>query len=340
LAAIFKKNTIMNKVLYYPYINLPRTDWTLRTLLYYENIGSIVPQEYFYNPEGNYEKFMLELVREELVTPINPIEILDNPWEVTKPFLELIEKNKNRLENSRNRFFSGKRGLLHQDKFKSAKIHADKFDDNIFYSLEQIGLAERQDGRWYAVENRTADALMKFLATIISSKTNRLPTSDFVKPWYSKSSFATNQKKRETILTNLIPFPEDIDLNKLQKFKEKHSQLLSAFQNKVELIVLDPNIKEGSFIFNEHLRELLIRKEELSAKMNESQFKNILFGTVLGLIGAYQGLATADTPGAIIRAFPGFASAVYSALKIEKAENIFDQSGLKYLALADKRLRK
>jgi hypothetical protein len=86
------------------------------------------------------------------------------------------------------------------------------------------------------------------------------------------------------------------------------------------------------------LSELLIRKQELAAKMNESQFGNILFGTVCGLIGACEGLAAAETTGAIICGLPGFASAVYSALKIERAENIFDQSGLKYLALADKRL--
>ena len=66
----------MNNILYYPYINPPRTDWTLRTLLYYENVGSIVPQKYFYEPEVNYDDFMLELVRNELVTPINPIEVI------------------------------------------------------------------------------------------------------------------------------------------------------------------------------------------------------------------------------------------------------------------------
>jgi len=53
----------MNGLLYYPYINLSQSDWTIRTLLYYEKLGTIVPQEYFYNPERNYEPHMLELVR-------------------------------------------------------------------------------------------------------------------------------------------------------------------------------------------------------------------------------------------------------------------------------------
>ena len=330
----------MSNLLYYPYINVPRTDWTLRTLLYYNNIGSIVPQEHFYEPERNYDDFMLELVRNELVTPINPIDVLDNPWEVTRPFLELVERNRTRLSTLQNSFRQGHRGNIHIDKFSKANIHADKFDENVFYALEQLGLAERNEGRWYYVEQKTANNLMSYLASVISAKTNRLPTTDYVRPTFYRQSFSREREKRETILTSLIPFPEEIDLNRLQRFKEQHSELLNAFRTRVEQIVLDPNIIEGTSLFHQHLAELHQRKEELSARMNESRFNSIMFGTVCGLIGAYQGLASASTTGAIIGGLPGFANAVYSALQIESAENVFDQSGLKYLALADKRLRK
>ena len=330
----------MNNLLYFPYINIPRTDWTLRTLLYYDNIGSIVPQEYFYNPEQNYDPFMLELVRSQLVTPINPIEVFENPWQVTRPFIEMIESNGDRLRKYQSSFRNNNIGLVHRDKFVGSQIHADKFDENVFYALEQLGLAEKGEGRWYVVENRTANSLMKFLATLISAKTQRLPTTDYVRPFYNRSSFHNPAQKQETILTNLIPFPEDIDLNKLTKFKEKHSQLLAAFRTRVELIALDPNIIDGTPLFHHHLSELAQRKEELSAKMNESRFNSILYGTVCGLIGAGVGLAGASTTGAVIGALAGFANAVHSALQIEQAEDIFDQSGLKYLALADKRLNR
>jgi hypothetical protein len=328
----------MNNLLYFPYINIPRTDWTLRTLLYYDNIGSIVPQEYFYNPEQNYDPFMLELVRNQLVTPINPIEVFENPWQVTRPFIEMIESNGDRLRKYQSSFRNKNIGLVHRDKFVGSQIHADKFDENVFYALQQLGLAEKGEGHWYVVESKTANNLMKFLVTIISAKTQRLPTTDYIRPFYNRSSFHNPAQKRETILTNLIPFPEDIDLNKLTRFKEKHSQLLSAFRTRVELIALDPNIIDGTQLFHQHLSELTQRKEELSAKMNESRFNSILYGTVCGLIGAGVGLAGASTTGAVIGALPGFANAVHSALQIEQAENIFDQSGLKYLALADKRL--
>jgi hypothetical protein len=331
----------MSNLLYYPYINVPRTDWTLRTLLYYDNVGSIVPQEYFYEPERNYDEFMLELVRNELVTPINPIQVLDNPWEITRPFIELIELNRPRLITLQNSFRQGQRGNIHIDKFlKTANIHSDKFDERVFYALENLGLAVRTDGRWYSVEQKTANNLMSFLASVISAKTDRLPTTDYIRPTFYKQSFNQEHRKRETLLTNLIPFPEEIDLNRLLRFKEQHSGLLNAFRTRIELIALDPNIIEGSPLFYQHLAELHQRKEELTARMNESRFNSIVFGTVCGLIGAYQGIASASTTGAIIGALPGFANAVYSALQIERAENVFDQSGLKFLALADKRLRR
>jgi len=166
------------------------------------------------------------------------------------------------------------------------------------------------------------------------------PTTDSYRKRYSAYPDTLQRKKRETILTELIPFPEDIDLKKIQKFKNKHLDLLKTFKNKVEQIVLDETLIEGTELFNLKLTELTLRKEELSAKMNESQIKSIIFGSACGIIGAYPGLTSAETTGAFIGAFAGFANAVHSALKIEKAEKVFDQSGLKYLALVDKRLMK
>lgn len=320
----------MDKILYFPYINLPKTSWTVRTLLYYDNIGSIVPSDYFYDPERNYDPFMLELVRSGLVIPIDPISTLEFPWGMSRPFLEFLQSPYFRLNYKVQAFLNG----------RVSRIHAHKFDWEIFYSLEQIGLARRLDGNWYIVETSTAEYLMKYLATILSTKLEMLPTTDTFKRSFMPRNLINRNKKRETILSRLIPFPEEIDLYKLLKFKEKHSELLKSFKNKVEQIVLDENVIEGTESFKTKLEELEIDKNELAIKMNESQFNNVFFGSVCGIIGAAQGLAsTANTAGAIIGALPGFASAIHSALKIEKAENVFDQTGMKYLALVDRQLR-
>jgi len=77
--------------------------------------------------------------------------------------------------------------------------------------------------------------------------------------------------------------------------------------------------------------------------MGESKFGQLIFGTVCGITGAVIGLASAGTAGAIVGSFsalPSFANAVYSALQIERVENIPDQSGMKYLALVDRKIRR
>lgn len=82
-----------------------------------------------------------------------------------------------------------------------------------------------------------------------------------------------------------------------------------------------------------------LRKDELSARMDESRFGPIFFGSICGIIGAFTGLAGSGTAGAVLGALPGFANAVHAALRIERVEDIPDRTGLKYLALLDRTLR-
>ncbi|MCK0158855.1 kinase [Cellulophaga sp. F20128] len=339
----------MNNLLYYPYINIPRTNWTARTLLYYDTIGSIVPQNYFYEPD-NYEPFMRDLVRHELVIPINPMEVLERPWELAEPFIDYVDSKEFKLKLRRKSFRKGNFGRINKNKFRlnGPRIHVNKFDSEIFNRLEDCGLARRENYEWYIVEQRTANDLMTYLASVIGGKLNYLPTTD---KQIKRFSVASNSKKvqkiqkkeqikREIILRELIPFPEKIDLKQLRKFKDKHSDLLNTFKNRVELIALDPNLDEDTPLFNETIKELDFRKGELSAKMGESKLGNVFFGTVCGISGAMIGMAQAGTTGAVIGGLPAFANAVYSALQIERAENITDQSGMKYLALIDRKIRK
>lgn len=171
------KQRNMENLLYYPYINIPRTDWTLRTLIYYDQVGSIVPQNYFYEPD-RYDRFMRELVQNDLVIPINPMEVLERPWEISRPFLEYVNSREFKIRQRRESFQRERVGRIHRGKFNGPRIHAEKFDGEIFYQLVQAGLAEREDYEWFKVEQKTANDLMSFLASVIGGKLNFLPTTD------------------------------------------------------------------------------------------------------------------------------------------------------------------
>lgn len=276
---------------------------------------------------------MLELVRENLVIPIDPFQVLDDPFNLVQPFLQYIENEQKKIEKSHKRFLNRE---IHQ---RTVRIHNNKFDDEIFYVLINMGLAERIDYQWYNVEIKIANHLMKYLVSVISKKTDRLPTTDFVKPKFWRKESGNQNKKRETILDELIPFPTDIDYKRVLKFKERHQDLLNTFRSEVEEITLDKNIIVGTPLFNLKLAKLKDSKEQLSAKMNESQFGKIFFGSVCGIIAAVQALPVIGTTGALISAAPGFATAIHSALQMERSEDVDNQNGMKYLALMDKRIK-
>ncbi len=325
----------MKKALYFPYINVPRSDWTIRALLYYDRIGAIVPQEYYYYPEENFDPFMLELVREDLVQPINPMDVLARPSELAEPFQRYVEINRARLTNRIKTY----KGHIAPGLLNPVRIHADKIDENIFIYLRDMGLAIQGEGRWYYVERWTANQLMKYLAAIIGSKLKMLPMTDKINPAYNFTLRGSQEKKRYTILKRLIPFPADIQLIKINNFKEKHSTLLAAFRNRVEQLVLDPNLHEGTELFNEKIVELELRKTELAEKMSEKGLGKIVFGSVGGIIGSFSGFADADSNITIIGSLIGFGAAIHSALQIERIRNINNESGMKYLAMIDRSVR-
>lgn len=185
---------------------------------------------------------------------------------------------------------------------------------------------------------------MTFLASVVGNAIDYIPTTDHIEKTIFSASYINNndfelrirQCKRDLILKNLIPYPQQVELANLRRFKDKYHDLLEAFTNRVELVTLDPLITPESPLFQQTLEDMKADKEELVARMNESRLGDIVFGAICGTISA--GIAFLDKP--VLGAVPGLLNAIYSACKIQRPESVIDQTGLKYLALVDKRLRR
>lgn len=320
----------MRNILYYPCINLPNTDWTIRALLYYDRIGSIVPTRYWEEPEC-FEPFMREVVRNELIEPMDPMAYLEHPMEISEKICEYLKRNENII----------KRRKLSLRKEES-RLHIDKFNPEVLEELTRMGLAERRAEVWYNVERKTANELMMLLASVVASKVDYLPATDEMDYGFSALyiqkgglELRMRQCRRDLILKNLIPYPKQVDLTRLRRFKERYFDLLNVFSNKVEQLVFNPNIEHDSRLFELKLEDMKNAKDELYARMNENHIGNIVFGTICGSISAAIGFLS-DPVGGI----PGLLNTIYSSCKIERPENVIDQTGLKYLALVDKRLRR
>ncbi len=66
-----------NKLLYYPYINIPDNSWTIKSILYWDTVGIITPQQYIEEPE-RYEPFTRSLLECDLVEQIIPYNYTDS----------------------------------------------------------------------------------------------------------------------------------------------------------------------------------------------------------------------------------------------------------------------
>jgi len=336
----------MENLLYYPYINIPNSDWAGRSLIYYDRIGSIVPQRYLYQ---EFEPYMRNLVDNGLIEPINPWTVLHSTSRTFQPLLAYFRSAAFNAKKRHKSFRKNYSAKLHHDKFPpgSVRIHEDKFDNDIFYALREMDLAVEDENGWYRVERTTANDLMTFLASVLSAKLQyQAATDQDFRPHNVNArtkEFAIQKKvdgKRVHILNELIPFPEEIDLTKLRKFKIDHHDLLKAFKHRVESIALDPSIDIDTPIFKEKINGLHLQKEELTAKMNEKKLGKIILGSACGILGAAAAFASPAPLAGMLLSGAGFTSAVYSALQIESPEKIRDQTGLKYLSLIDKRMRK
>jgi hypothetical protein len=292
---------------------------------------------------------MQELFNNQLVHPVNPWNVLHNP---TRTFNIFIDYLANPAFDAHERVSALSRNYSSQIKagnFRArfTRIHEDKFDYEVFKKLIEMHLAVKDKEGWYLVERATANDLMTFLASVLGQTLQYQPATDqhpgryiFQGDQNDLVAYETADGKRQHILNKLIPFPEEIDLTKFRQFKDKHYDLLKAFKNRVELIALDPTLKIHTPFYKEKVEELQRLKDEISAKMNERKLGKIIFGAVCGIVAGVGGIATASSAAGVAFAVPALAGAIYTAAKIERPEDVRDQSGLKYLALVDKRIRK
>lgn len=292
---------------------------------------------------------MAELIRDKLVIPINPNRVISRPDQVADAFLRYVTSGAFNIKKRREGFrilFNRSTNRADVKYIKTPKIHNGKFDYELFRGLKDVGLAKRDGKHFFLVERKTANELMLFLASILSLRLNYLPSTDTFarksfKPINLKGKhiklYEREKEKREILLDELIPVPQQIDLTGLRRFKDSNFELLKRFKNTIELIALDKNIYKNSDIFDEKVKELKHQKREIAAKMNESKIAPV-FAAFSGIVGAMPGLY-AEKPELAVMGAIGLAGTVVAAANIENPKSVIDQTGLKYLALVDNKLR-
>ncbi|MGF7131366.1 hypothetical protein P3T40_002848 [Paraburkholderia sp. EB58] len=307
-----------NNALYFPYISVPNERWTIKTLLYWDKLSSIVPMEYIDRPEA-LDDFMRRLVEAGMVEQLFPAQYLQHINEFEKLFVELVDRQMGRTHVSPTKH-----------EVRRIRIHVEKLGNIPEYLLDR-GLATRVSYAWYDVDEPVANLFMAYLASCLGS----IPEIDAA-PVTNKLAFANlfgggsrlrvgermlhQQKAREVVLTALLPFPdESVTLDQLVAFKERHGHLLPALRQLVEarcaLIAELDDVEHRLIATQQLIDESRQQVDELVDAMRPNWAK-IAFGSLVPLLATGLAIKSGDFASASAATTAGlqYAATAYQSL--------------------------
>lgn len=289
----------MNRtILYYPTIDIPRSNWLRHSLLYWDEVSSIVPKSWDGNFLSNLSPEIHYLMDEGQCRPISPEDLItksDN-WEnfenFQQEFREIVSSVQfrkfidRRQGNKQSRIHSNKvenNYRIHTNKLDdNYRVHSNKTSDSIYHFLKELNLANRDgENEWINFEENTAllymSLLAKYLADIDSNQTT-IGTDHYT---YEKFNFKRVSENDgfpvvSFNLNNVLPTPKaNVPFEKIIQFKNKRSEnlnhfkkTLSEFQNKISKSNSQGEIKENAINFQE---TLLNGVNDLSAVLKDQK---------------------------------------------------------------------
>lgn len=274
----------MNRtILYYPTIDIPRGNWLRHSLLYWDEVSSIVPKSWNGNQLIELSPEIEYLMDEGQFRPIKPEDLItksDN-WEnfenFQQEFREIVSSVQfrsfinRRQSNGQYKIHSNKienNYRIHSNKVEgNYRVHSNKTSDSIYNFLRELNLASRDgENEWINFEQNTAllymSLLAKYLADIDSNQTT-IGTDYYT---YEKFNFKRVSENEgfpviSFNLNNVLPTPKsNVSFEQIIQFKKKRSdnlnhfkKTISEFQSKIAKSKSQAEIKENAINFEETL---------------------------------------------------------------------------------------
>ena len=325
------------KALCFPHIIQSLSPWFTRALLYWDEVGAIVPWSFVKNPEQLGEH-MRSLIQEELLTQVIPGFYV---WQIPRfkeSFLEYLNNLGPELDLRRKKFMdTGQFGTY---------IHIEKLD-SLGWDLSDLKLATKPDQGpsprypWVRVEKTTGQEFMCYLAVTLGRFEELKFTPITNDPSYldllirsshpPEKGTATLSPLRTLVLDSLLPSPsQPLDATGIRAFKERHGDELTRFRRRIEMELTevgdmnDENLKSRRL--NLFLEEAEDTIKSLRSKMKRFGWLKTTLASVSAVIGAFPGTSWAfGLAGAVMGAFP-------------RSQDIDSNSPLLYAALTRKEL--
>jgi len=276
-------------ILYYPTIDIPKDAWLRNAILYWDEVSSIVPKSHDDQILAELSPDIHYLMSEGQFRPIKPEDLIfkKENWEA---FEEFQNEFKEIVMSQQFKTFLQKRNRatyqIHINKLGDktlANIHRNKTSDGLFYTLEELGLAKRNNNNpdWLLFEKHTAllymSLLAKYLADIDSNQTTiGTDSSEYEKLNFKRVSAKGGFPVVSFSLNHFLPSPkENVPLEKILDFKRKRAdnllhfkRTLADFQSKISKSKNQAELKDVAASFEETLKTGV---KDLNAVLGDSR---------------------------------------------------------------------
>lgn len=281
-----------SRVLYFPSIRVPESNWLTQMLLYWDQVSSIIPYEFMMHPE-ELGPYMQSLLREELVFQVMPgIYIFDMP--------NFFEKFNGYIEGLGPQMDARRENL---QRGNASRIHIEKLGD-LGDMLVRHRLASPQQYPWYDVERETADDFMSYLAASLGQlpAVDSSPVTDdnaylgrFARAGVAQNALSHQlESLRIQVLDHVLPVPKRaVEPSKIRTFKDRHRDKLGDFRRRVErelidaLNVSDPELRQRRLDL--FFDEAEVRIQEIQEDMRGAGWETAKAG--VSVIGAVPGVS-------------------------------------------------
>ena len=286
-----------NTALYYPYINPPADQWTIRSVLYWDRIESIIPWGVELSDSTK------ALVDEGLLAPVDWMHVAEVGYNVANEFVDFIHAQH-------------ARGLVLDrwtKKIRPQLIHTMKMPHQIVEALQETGLGVEKSYDWWAVRPDIASAYMSTLAwglaarhrngcDLLSDRSAALDSfriRDSEPKLRGRLAVGKGREAIEMLLKDLFLVPTSLPSPRtVRLFKDEFGNELSAFRNHLNNQVLGVMSEFNNENFIERLtalrNDLLTQSEALERRLAPSGMELVRKTVLPSVVGVGAYLLTQD----------------------------------------------
>lgn len=262
---------INRTVLYYPTIDIPNKQWIRQAVFYWDNISSIVPQEWDDNSLVAYSEDIDFLMNNKIFKPIRPEKLLmDGGSNIGS---EIEDELQGIITSEEYRRFLGPK----ENWVFNSRVHQDKISGFAIRILQRHNLVKEEPIRednthWFLFENETSLLYMSLLARYLSEidKDYVLPSTDV--EIFKEFTYTPLQRDKrfvvaEALFNNILPVPKaDVPIEDVIGFKVDYRDELLKFRKRVGVFEEDINKAEN----NDDIKKVIIEfKEECETSVND-----------------------------------------------------------------------